>query len=166
MITFINSQNFTIDSIDTLKTTSSTLLIPKSLYQGYLEKKLENGNKKSVYLRNLLWMFKTITRSGLIPEPRRLKTEYQAKDQNLVKVSFRPYNDDWIELGELALAFGKSRCWMFVYLLELDILGLWDLLVKFSFTTVVPTNSNLCLKSSWIISRIKRQFTREYYIRI
>lgn len=111
-------------------------------------------------------MFKTITRSGLIPEPRRLKTEYQAKDQNLVKVSFRPYNDDWIELGELALAFGKSRCWMFVYLLELDILGLWDLLVKFSFTTVVPTNSNLCLKSSWVISRIKRQFTREYYIRI
>ena len=33
-------------------------------------------------------------------------------------------NSDWIELGELALAFGKSRCWVFVYLLKLDLLGL------------------------------------------
>ena len=111
-------------------------------------------------------MYRTLTHSGMIPEPITVKTEYQEEGQNLCRVGFRPSNSDWIELGELALAFGKSRCWLFVYLLKLDIMGLWYLLVHTGLGFAVPTSPNLELQSFWTLKRSEQNFARNYHVKV
>ncbi len=146
--------------------TVSTLLIPKELkedFQLLLEK--YQGNL-SLYLKILLKRYQTITHSGLIPEPIKVKTEYQEKNQDLIRLNFRPMNSDWVELGELALAFGKSRCWLFVYLLKLDIAGMWRLLQKAKLSFVVPTLPSLELKIFWTLQRVRENFTRGYHVKV
>ena len=107
-----------IDSLDERNQTVSTLLIPESMMPSFLFLVKNHGaGNTSVYLRNLLFMYRTLTHSGMIPSPISVKTEYQEEGLNLCRVGFRPDNADWLELGELALAFGKSRCWLFVFLL-------------------------------------------------
>jgi hypothetical protein len=102
----------------------------------------------------------------MLPEPSKIKTEYQQKKLNLKKVNFRPRNKDWIELGELALAFGKSRCWVFVHLLKLDLLGLWGALVQTRMNKVVPTLPTLELKIFWKVERVMDNFGRGYCVRV
>jgi hypothetical protein len=120
----------------------------------------------SIYLRSLLKRFRIITHSGLIPEPIKVKTEYQEKDQDLIRFNFRPTNADWVELGELALAFGKSRCWLFVYLLKLDIAGMSRLLRKAKLSFGVPTLPSLELKIFWTLQRVRENFTRGYHVKV
>lgn len=166
MITFQNSNEFLLDEIDKRNHTVSTLLIPKELMPGFLFLIKKNESNVTLYLRNLLHMYRTLTHSGLIPIPIKVKTEYQEKDQNLHRVGFRPMNSDWIELGELALAFGKSRCWLFVHLLKLDILGLWYLLVQVGLNSAVPTSSSLELQVFRTLQRIKQGFARGYHVKV
>ncbi|HMX30782.1 MAG TPA: DUF1564 family protein [Leptospiraceae bacterium] len=80
--------------------------------------------------------------------------------------NFRVDNDDWIELGELALAFGKSRCYLFSYLVELDLLGFWDALSNFNMNLGAPTHPKLSLKVSWKLNRAKYSFKRAYHVKI
>ena len=75
-------------------------------------------------------------------------------------------NSDWIELGELALAFGKSRCWVFVYLLKLDLLGLWRVLVRARLEKIVPTIPSLELTSFWTLQRVRQNFARGYHVKV
>ena len=166
MIVFQNSNEFLLDTIDDRNHTVSTLLIPENLIPSFvfLVKNHGAGNI-SVYLRNLLFMYRTLTHSGMIPEPITVKTEYQEEGQNLCRVGFRPSNSDWIELGELALAFGKSRCWLFVYLLKLDIMGLY-LLVHTGLGFAVPTSPNLELQSFWTLKRSEQNFARNYHVKV
>ena len=167
MIVFQNSNEFLLDTIDDRNHTVSTLLIPENLIPSFvfLVKNHGAGNI-SVYLRNLLFMYRTLTHSGMIPEPITVKTEYQEEGQNLCRVGFRPSNSDWLELGELALAFGKSRCWLFVYLLKLDIMGLWYLLVHTGLGFAVPTSPNLELQSFWTLKRSEQNFARNYHVKV
>jgi hypothetical protein len=39
----------------------------------------------------------------------------------LKKVSFRPYEEDWVELGRMASLAGTSRCFMFITLFIRDL---------------------------------------------
>ena len=128
--------------------------------------KNHGADNVTVYLRNLLSMFRTLTHSGMIPKPVKVKTEYQEEGQNLCRVGFRPNNADWIELGELALAYGKSRCWLFVYLLKLDIMGLWYLLAHSGLGFAVPTSPNVELESYWTLQRSELNFARKYYVKV
>lgn len=167
MIVFQNSNQFLLDTIEDRNQTVSTLLIPENLMPSFLSLlKTHGANNITVYLRNLLTMYRTITHSGLIPNPIKLKTEYQDEGQNLKRIGFRPNNSDWIELGELALAFGKSRCWFFVYLLKLDIMGLWHLLVQSGLGFAVPTSPSFKLRSFWTLQRSKQNFARSYHIKV
>lgn len=84
----------------------------------------------------------------------------------LLRFNFRPANADWVELGELALAFGKSRCWLFVYLLKLDIVGMWHLLRKARLSFGVPTIPRLELKIFWTLQRVRETFTRGYHVKV
>ena len=130
---------------------------------------LKNKKRKehfTVYLRKLLRRYRTVTHTGLLPKPKKVKTEYQEEGQNLERVNFRPRNTDWIELGELALAFGKSRCWIFVYLLKLDLLGMWRLLVKATLEKIVPTLPSLELTSFWTLQRFRQNFARGYHVKV
>lgn len=167
MIVFQNSNEFLIDTIEDKNQTVSTLLIPENLMPNFLFLVKNHGSCNiSVYLRNLLFMYRTLTHSGLIPKPAKIKTEYQEEGQNLRRVGFRPSNADWIELGELALAFGKSRCWLFVYLLKLDIMGLWYLLVRTGMGFAVPTSPSLTLQSFWTLGGSRQDFARSYHIKV
>ena len=166
MIAFQNRKVFPINRLKELDKTISTVLVPAHLVEDLKQKTREHGNSLVVYLRNLLWMYRTFTHSGMIPPPRKIKTEYQNEGLDLKRVNFRVNNADWIELGELALVFGKSRCWMFTYLLELDILGVWDILSKFGLNIAVPTSTELRLRVSLSLKRVLQHFERAYHVRV
>ncbi len=166
MIVFQNKKEFTREKINEEDNTSSTLLIPAHLLKDFLKQKAKYHQNTSLYLRSLIRRFRSITHSGLLPDPIKIKAEYQEKKLELQKISFRPRNSDWIELGALALAFGKSRCWMFVYLLKLDLLGLWEILVRAGLKKIVPTIPNLELESFWKLQKVIHNFARGYYIKV
>jgi hypothetical protein len=162
MVTFTTKKAFHFDRTRLSDKTISTVLVPTYLLEGLKTKITEHGNSLVVYLRNLLWMYRTVTHSGMIQPPRKIKTEYQDEGLDLKRVNFRVANSDWLELGELALAFGKSRCWLFTFLLELDLLGFWEILSESGLGGAVPTKSNLRLRISWSLSRFLGNFARSY----
>ncbi len=166
MITF-NNIEFKIQDMKEKNKTVSTLLIPESLLEKFLRKrqKKHKGNT-TVYLRNLLALYRVLTYSGMIPPPSKIKTEYQEENLNLKRLSFRPDNSDWIELGELALAFGKSRCWIFTFLLKLDLNGFSEILSKFFPSQSVPTTPDLELKSSWTLQPYFHDFARSFHVKV
>ena len=166
MITFQNKRTFPFDRQRFVDKTISTLLVPAHLVDGLKKKTKEHGNSLVVYLRNLLWMYRTLTHSGMIHPPRKIKTEYQDEGLDLKRVSFRVNNSDWLELGELALAFGKSRCWLFTYLLEIDLLGLWEILSELGLSNAVPTKNKLRLRVSLSVRRVLQDFARSYHVRV
>jgi len=166
MIIFRNSNAYVFDNLDERDNTVSTLLIPENMLEDFLGEKGKHQDNISIYLRKLLRRYRSLTHSGMIPTPIKVKTEYQEEGLNLKKINFRPMNSDWVELGELGLAFGKSRCWMFIYLLKLDLLGLWRILVKVGFKKIVPTLPNLELKSIWTLQRVQQNFARGYHIKV
>lgn len=166
MIAFENKKSFRFDKERFADKSISTLLVPAHLLEGLKRKTKEHGNSLVVYLRNLLWMYRTITHSGMVHPPRKIKTEYQGEGLDLQRLNFRVGNADWLELGELALAFGKSRCWMFTYLLELDLLGVWEILLESGLNLGVPTKSKLRLRVSWSLRRVLPDFARSYHVRV
>jgi hypothetical protein len=166
MITFRNSKSFKIEELWKKDKTVSTLLVPSHLVDALKQKKIEHGNSLVGYFRNLISKYRTLTHSGMIADPRKIKTEYQDEGLELMRVSFRVANADWLEIGELALAFGKSRCWVFTFLLELDLTGFWEILLKSGLNDAVPTNISLLLRASWTLQRVESTFTREYYVRV
>ncbi|MBL0266485.1 MAG: DUF1564 family protein [Leptospiraceae bacterium] len=166
MIIFRNSNTFVMDKLDERENTVSTLLIPECLLKEFYLKNKKRKEHFTVYLRKLLRRYRTVTHTGLLPKPQKVKAEYQEEGQNLERVNFRPRNTDWIELGELALAFGKSRCWVFVYLLKLDLLGMWRLLVKATLEKIVPTLPSLELTSFWTLQRFRQNFARGYHVKV
>lgn len=166
MITFQNKKTFRFDRVREIDKTVSTLLVPAHLVGDLKAKMKEHGNSLVIYLRNLLWMYRSLTHSGMVPPPRKIKTEYQEEGLDLKRVSFRVDNADWIELGELALAFGKSRCWVLTFLLELDILGLWETLSELNLSNAVPTTNKLRLRVSLSFRMIFQDFARSYHVRV
>lgn len=166
MIYFQNQNDFHLDDLEKRDSSVSTLLIPTYLMDDFLKVKQKCRNNLSLYLRILLKRYRTLTYSGLIPKPLKVKTEFQDKDLNLNRQNFRPMNADWIELGELALAFGKSRCWLFVYLLKLDIAGMWRILRKAKLNFGVPTSPKVELRSFWTLQRFHDNFLRSYYVKV
>ena len=149
MIVFQKSKSFPINRLSECDRTVSTLLVPTSMMDELKRKKKEHDNNLAIYFKNLLSLCRTFTHSGMLPDPSKIKTEYQDEGLVLQRVSFRVANEDWLEIGELALAVGKSRCWVFSFLLQLDILGFWDALLKSGLTDAVPTVSKLLLRVSW-----------------
>jgi len=165
-VSFQNSKRFKIDQLWKKDKSVSTLLVPAHLIEALKLKKREHGRQMAVYLRNLLKMYRTLTHSGMLPNPRKIKTEYQEEGLDLKRVSFRPNNADWLELGELALAFGKSRCWVFTFLFELDLIGFSEILYESKLTDAVPTVNNLLLEVSYSLERVSQDFARRYYVRV
>ena len=166
MVTFQNKKTFPFDQQRFADKTISTLLVPAHLLEDLKKKTKEHGNSLVIYLRNLLWMYRTLTHSGMIHPPRKIKTEYQDEGLDLKRVSFRVNNSDWLELGELALAFGKTRCWLFTYLLEIDLLGLWEILSELGLSNAVPTQNKLLLRVSLSLRRVSQDFARSYHVRV
>ena len=81
-------------------------------------------------------------------------------------MNFRVGNSDWIELGELALAFGKSRCWLFVFLLKLDLVNMWRTLVEAGLNKIVPMIPSVELKVFQFLERVSYTFARGYHVKV
>ncbi|MCE9500741.1 MAG: DUF1564 domain-containing protein [Leptospira sp.] len=95
------------------------MIIPEELYVPFVIRAMSVGGAAK-YLRRLLNEYRFINFSGDHPVAERAKILYQAKGLNLKRVSFRPRNEDWIELKLIAQAHGVSATRFFVILLELD----------------------------------------------
>ncbi len=109
--------------------TVSTLLVPKHLVP-VLDKLCLVGfhpktNKKIYDLRGglhlLLNKYRGFLARGNLPFAPKPKLTYQDPDLDLQKFSFRADDADWFELGILAYGCGVSRCWLFSFLLSLEL---------------------------------------------
>jgi len=131
------------------KSTVSTLLIPKHLVEKlelvipYVENSktkkksyrfkegLKTKTKKKSYrfkegLKKLLDKYRGLLARGYLPFQEKPKLTYQEEGLELQKFCFRPDDADWFELGILAYGCGVSRCWLFSFLVELDLSLLAD----------------------------------------
>ena len=115
--------------------TVSTLLIPENLAEN-LKSILPIGSTKKgkeftnfrLGLKFLLNKYRGFLAIGNLPFAGKPKLTYQREGLNLQEFKFRPDNGDWFELGIIAYGLGVSRCWLFSYLLELELSGLGEFL--------------------------------------
>jgi len=106
----------------------STLLIP-SCFIRHLELRSKKFNGTAEYFSHLIRRFRFILKS-FAGNPEGLKTLYQKKNQDLKKVNFRPFSQDWAEIGTFSVASGRSRCLLFVLLLIFDMAKFGSVLKK------------------------------------
>lgn len=105
----------------------SSILIPADLMKRFNRCLKKHGGKRQ-YLNHLILRYRVILRT-FTNDSSGMVTEYQLKNQNLQKISFRPLPEDWAELGIFSIASGKSRCFLFVLLLMMDKNG-WGKMLK------------------------------------
>lgn len=105
----------------------STLLVPEDLLKR-LKYRLKRYGGSAEFLSYLISRYRIILRTFTL-DPSGIKMEYQCKNQNLKRVNFRPLAADWAELGSFSVASGKSRCLIFVLLLQMDLNG-WGRLMR------------------------------------
>ena len=126
---FDNRQNTEIDEIESVET-SSTLLIPEE-YLLELNEKIEDHGSLKNYVSYLLNKYELFLNTKILPESNQLKTEYQAKNQNLQRKDFRPEPKDWHLLKLYRVGLNYSISALFVYLLRLDLAGLGRIVKSF-----------------------------------
>jgi hypothetical protein len=163
-IIFINQNSFSIN-METKMDSSSTLLIPENLLDEF-KSRAEKYKGVPTYFKALLRKFRVFTHAGLIPAPSKLKTEFQNEGQYLKRVNFVPANVDWLEIGCIALTYGKSRTWVFTFLLYLDILGVGKLIQKAGFNRGVPVLPSTQLQGTIQLQRVLGIWTRSYHVKV
>jgi hypothetical protein len=163
-IIFLNNDSFTINMESKLDS-SSTLLIPENLLNEF-KSRADKYKGIPTYFKALLKKFRIFTHAGLIPTPSKLKTEFQKEGQNLKRVNFVPSNVDWLEIGCIALSYGKSRTWVFTFLLYLDILGVGKLVLKAGFARGVPVSPSAQLQGAIQLQRVLGIWTRFYHVKV
>ena len=123
-----------IDLKEFERSTVSTLLIPKHLVEKlelvipFVEnsKTKKKSFKLKEGLKKLLDKYRGLLARGHLPFQNKPKLRYQEEGLELQKFCFRPEDADWYELGILAYGCGVSRCWLFSFLVELDLSLLAD----------------------------------------
>ncbi len=130
---FTNEQAAEIHEIDEVVETSCTLLIPEE-YWKELHIKIELHGNLKIYFAHLLKKYEIYLKSRIVPYSSRLKTEYQAKRQNLIRKDFEPWKRDWFVMKLYRAAFNFSINKLFVLLLRLDLMD---------FAEVVESSVNL-----------------------
>jgi hypothetical protein len=103
----------------------STLLVGKSLYSYFSGKNRIKGLSIRKYFHFLLndpdLEYKL---SFLVPK--KWKKHYQDEGQDLQVIRFIPIEEDWARISIFSNATGFSRCFIFIYLMKID-LGLIEL---------------------------------------
>jgi len=99
----------------------------------------------------------------MISDAHKVKTLYQESGVGYKRIDFEPRNEDWVELGALALAFGKSRCWLFTFLFKLDIAGFGALVEHAGLGT--PSLASCFLFTGWLTRQRTSNFTRAMKVR-
>ncbi len=130
---FTKKQTAELREMDEVVETSCTVLIPE-IYWVELHKKIESFGSLKIYFAYLLKKYEIFLKSGIIPYSSRLKTEYQAKGQNLIRKDFEPWKKDWFVMKLYRAAFNFSINKLFVLLLRLDLMD---------FAEIVESSINL-----------------------
>jgi hypothetical protein len=151
--------------LDERKRTTSTVLVPEELILDFKAKVKVSGGVRKLF-KMLLDKYRIITHSGALPEAYKLKTEFQEDGQDLQRVNFIPDNDDWLELGQVATFYGKSRCWIFTYLLRLEVLGFGELMEEVLVTSGVPITASYQLQVALQLQRVLGIWTRSYHVKV
>lgn len=101
--------------------TRSTLLIPEKIFSKYVNqyRKIQNL-PVSIYLKKILRDEQLVKKISDLTQDRIWKKKYQNPDQNLIRFNFYPDERDWAKLSFISRVSGYSRCFIFIYLLLLD----------------------------------------------
>jgi hypothetical protein len=129
---FRREQEDRVDVKEFDRTTISTLLIPGKLVEQLarvIPCAVDEKNGRAIWdlksgLKKLLSKYRGFLATGNLPFQHKPKLTFQDEGQDLRKFSFRPDDEDWFELGILAYGSGVSRCWLFSYLLSLELSGI------------------------------------------
>ncbi len=98
----------------------STLLIPGSYHERFFNSFRKVRNLPlSFYLQRLLDDSLLEYKLSFL-KARKWKKEYQAEGQDLRRVNFYPDERDWARLSSISNATGFSRCYIFVFLMLVD----------------------------------------------
>jgi len=103
-----------------VKSTQSSLLVGQMIYQKIMEKRGINGKILASYLHRLM-ADPLLERKLSLLKPKKWKKHYQDEGQDLIPVYFYPEECDWARLSIISNATGFSRCYIFVYLMLLDL---------------------------------------------
>lgn len=131
---------------------NSTLLIPEKYYKKFKEKVISHGGVRS-YVTHLLLKYKLHITNGLVPAYSNHTTKYQEKDQNLIRVAFRPNLDDWAELKLYRVSFGMSISAFLVYLLIADFVDFAKTVSHFLVAVGISQSPELDLWAKVYLSR-------------
>lgn len=143
---------------------NSTLLIPEKHYRKFQEKIVRHCGVRA-YITYLLMKYKIHIANGMIPSYCNHTTKYQEKNQNLIKVSFRPNLDDWAELKLYRISFGMSISAFLVYLLIADSVDFAEKLSYFLATVGIPLSPNFDLCAKLYLSRTKSCYSTVFQYR-
>ncbi len=98
----------------------STLLIPGFYYEKFFSRYRKVRNLPlTFYLQRLMDDPLLNHKLSFIKAPK-WKKVYQAPGQDLRRVNFYPDERDWMRLSTISNATGFSRCYIFVYLMLID----------------------------------------------
>ena len=111
------------------------------------------------YIAYLLRKYKIHIANGLIPSYRNHTTKYQEKNQNLIRVAFRPNLDDWAELKLYRISFGMSISAFLVYLLLADFVDFGRKISYFLVAVGISISPNFGLWAKVYLSRNKHYYT-------
>jgi len=143
---------------------NSTLLIPEKYYKNFMEKVVLHQGVRA-YVAHLLLKYKVHIANGLTPTYNNHTTKYQDKNQNLIKVAFRPNLDDWAELKLYRVCFGMSISAFLVYLLIADSVDFAQKVSYFLGAVGIPSSPNFDLWAKVYLSRKNQHYTAVFQYR-
>jgi len=110
------------------RSTQSTFLVGGYIHNKYMLPRLLKGKALSYYLHKLLSDPDLEYKLSRL-KPRKWKKHYQDEGQDLNALYFYPNECDWARLSIISNGTGFSRCYIFVYLMLLD-LGVMKLAIN------------------------------------
>jgi hypothetical protein len=137
---------------------NATLLIPEKHFKQFLLRRAAYGGVRP-YIAHLLRKYRLHIACGIVPTYRNHTTKYQEKDQNLIRVAFRPNLDDWAELKLYRVSFGMSISAFLVYLLLADFVDFAEKVSHYLGVVGIPQSPNLDLWAKVYLSRKKSEYT-------
>ncbi|PNV76949.1 hypothetical protein BES34_001360 [Leptospira inadai serovar Lyme] len=113
----------------------STALIPARIWE---KVRLKRNRSFSKYLKYLLSRYKLLLHHNERLCKNRLRITFQDRGLNLIRYSYRPFEEDYQELKTLSLAHGVSINLLIVYLIEMDQNLIWQKVLSLFWKGKMP----------------------------
>jgi hypothetical protein len=97
----------------------STFLVSEKFLIRFINPRALKGKKLAAYLHRLLFDSQLFYKLSFL-DSQKWKKVYQSEGQNLQRLDFLPDESDWARLSIISNSTGYSRCYLFVYLMLID----------------------------------------------